>query len=842
MKFDEQELHKKQERLTSKRMKIKNRYKQVIHMSLGILMAALLLVSVNHGVKSMRKWLKTVPGVKQEQLIENTGSTEIYDSARKHMVSVKMNTTKREFTPLSKIPNSIKNAFLSMEDARFYEHAGVDVRSMFRVLYTDFYAENMKDNASTITQQLLDNQLCFKKPQGTISEKLEMGMLQRVMALQLDNDLGKARVLEYYLNTICLGEGIIGVGDASHFYFGKKTEDINNSEAAVLASIVENPDLYNPITNQTNNSERRKLVLKSMLEQGSISEETYEDALGDDVYSRVKQTPNLELDCKTGNYYADAVLETVFKDLQEQLGYSYTEAYNMLYRKGLKIYSNQNTKIQSLCEEIINQNQYYKKKTKSYLSYHLDIMDKNGIEIEYTEKDMKRYFQNLGQEISLYVYEKQELASNISEFRSKKLLDGETVQKEEIKLIKQPQTSFVLIDSQTMDVKALVGGRGEKLAYNRAVEKTGDPGMVLSVLSTYLPALDTSGQSLGNVIEDTKSNGSFFSKEIIEPNYHGYVNLRTGIKKDYKNVAVETLDEVGIRTGFSYLQNLGITTTVEKEEDEAGNILSDIDYRIALGEMVQGVTNFQLTAAYATVAGGGVYRKPALYTRVEDLDGSVILEKDNTTDQVAKESSTWFLTDAMVGGIDDAIHLNSGDQRIAFSGKKGLNQAKDQAIVEGFTPYYTGGLIVGYDDSKSCEGEVQYVKLWKDLMTKIHEMAGCKTKEFASAKDVVSANICEKCGKLAVKGICDLAKGGSSIYKEYFVRGMAPVDKCDCHVKYLLCDETGELASEQCPRDKCHYGVYLERKEESAEEEDDSEKQWKLPADKMKLCEKHSEK
>lgn len=176
------------------------------------------------------------------------------------------------------------------------------------------------------------------------------------MAVQLEQKLDKEQILEYYLNTINLGQNAIGVQNASMRYFNKDISQLSISEAAVLAGTQQNPTDDNPITNPENNSEQRKKVLKAMLDQNYISEEDYEDALGDDVYTRVQTTNQKKSnDSESGNsYYVDAVIDNVFEDLKEKLGYTETQAYNALYRDGLRIYSCQDEELQSICDKVID--------------------------------------------------------------------------------------------------------------------------------------------------------------------------------------------------------------------------------------------------------------------------------------------------------------------------------------------------------------------------------------------------------------------------------------------------------------------------------------------------------
>ena len=246
------------------------------------------------------------------------------------------------------------------------------------------------------------------------------------MAVQLEQKLDKEQILEYYLNTINLGQNAIGVQNASMRYFNKDISQLSISEAAVLAGTQQNQTDDNPITNPENNSEQRKKVLKAMLDQNYISEEDYEDALGDDVYTRV-QTKNQKKSnhSESGNsYYVDAVIDNVFEDLKEKLGYTETQAYNALYRDGLRIYSCQDEELQSICDKVIGNDANYPTGTPSYLTYHLAVEGPDGTVTEYTELDLQQFYIQSGKEITLYFDNEQKAKNMIAKFRKAMPLGG----------------------------------------------------------------------------------------------------------------------------------------------------------------------------------------------------------------------------------------------------------------------------------------------------------------------------------------------------------------------------------------------------------------------------------
>ena len=215
------------------------------------------------------------------------------------------------------------------------------------------------------------------------------------------------------------------------------------------------------------NCYKRKLVLKAMLEQNFISEDEYEDALGDDVYSYIKQVNEKKSSAKilVNSYYVDAVIDNVIKDLKQELGYTETQAYNAVYRRGLKIYSCQKKELQDICDNVINNDSYYPKGTVKYLSYALSVKSPDGEISDYTEKDIKSfYYNNKGREISLYFKKQKSAGKYIKAFKKSVLNGNSEVVGESINFIKQPQASFVLLDQHNGHVQAITGGRGRKTA------------------------------------------------------------------------------------------------------------------------------------------------------------------------------------------------------------------------------------------------------------------------------------------------------------------------------------------------------------------------------------------
>ncbi|MDE6616610.1 MAG: transglycosylase domain-containing protein, partial [Lachnospiraceae bacterium] len=616
---------------------------------------------------------------------------------------------------------------------------------------------------------------------------------EQCLAVDLENNMDKDQILEYYLNTINLGQNTLGVEAASKRYFDKSVSELNISEAAVIAGITQNPTEYNPITHQENNAAKRKLVLKAMLEQKFISEDEYEDALGDDVYSYIRQVNEKKSSAKilVNSYYVDAVIDSVIRDLKQELGYTETQAYNAVYRRGLKIYSCQKKELQDICDSVINNDSYYPKGTVKYLSYALSVKSPDGEISDYTEKDIKSFYSsNKGREISLYFKKQKSAGKYIKAFKKSILDDDSEVIGERINFIKQPQTSFVLLNQHNGHVQAITGGRGKKVAdrtFNRAVSSKRQPGSTFKILSTYLPALDTCGMTLASVEEDApyKYPGTNITVRNWDGSaYKGFITLRDAIVHSNNVVTVKTFEKVSPQTGFDYLLNLGFSTLVDKKHAEDGKIYTDIQLPTALGGLTDGVTNLELTAAYASIANGGTYIEPVFYTKIIDHDGNVLLKNEPASKKVMKESTAWLLTDAM----EDVISYGTGTAAkfeeigTAQAGKTGTTSDNTDYWFEGYTPYYTAGIWTGYDINTPQPSGDFHKRMWKDIMEKIHKKLKLEEKSFREPEGIVSYNICTSSGLLANAGACGSGYDNSQVRTEYFAGGTQPGKKCNLHI------------------------------------------------------------
>lgn len=806
MNYGKKEIDSKIDKINSSNKKIFNKIKLNVKIFAVIIVFTLILCAVFSGVGIVRGLTDSAPDINEENIMPDGYPSIIYDANGKKVQKLMGINANREYKKITDIPECVQNAFVAIEDARFYKHSGVDLQGILRAVFSALSDEKMTQGASTITQQLLKNQVFGGGNEKSFFGKVSRKIQEQSLAIKLESTIDKKKILEYYLNTINLGQNTMGVETASKRYFGKSVSKLTVSEAAVLAGITQNPTEYNPIIEQQNNEAKRKIILKNMLDQEYITEDEYEEALGDDVYSRIQDINKEKRTSSYGDinsYYVDAVIENVVSDLKQKLGYTETQAYNAIYREGLKIYTCQDQSLQKICDDVINNDKYYQKNTKSYLSYQLKVKKSDGETESYTEGDVRAFINDAHKKrISFYFKNRKKAEKYIKLFKKKNLDKHDKILSESINLIKQPQASFVLMEQSTGKVRAIVGGRGEKTAnrtLNRASSSKRQPGSTFKVLSTYLPALDTSGFTLANVMDDAPYKYPGTNKRVKDwdsSGYKGLTSLRQGIVDSVNIVTVKTFQKVTPQTGFDYLLNLGFTTLVDRRETSDGQIYSDIQLPTALGGLTDGVTNVELTAAYAAIANGGTYIKPVYYTKIVDSKGNVLLQNSKSGKKVMKNTTAWLLTDAMKDVIKRGTGKKAAFKKIKMpqAGKTGTTSDNTDFWFEGYTPYYTAGIWLGYDSMfTQMSGSASKI-MWRDIMEKVHKVKKLKNKNFKKPEDIITRKICKKCGKLAVYGLCDRALDGNDIKTEYFARGTQPKESCDCHVKYTFSNSTGHMA------------------------------------------------
>ncbi len=750
--------------------------------------------------------METAPGIDSINVIPDGYATTILNSRGKTIQTLVGKEANRQYATLDTIPKHLQNAFVAIEDERFWVHDGIDLQGIFRATFSGLTnGGEFHQGASTLTQQLLKNQVFNGGEEATFVQKLERKVQEQYLAIQLENRLSKEQILEYYLNTINLGQNTLGVQAAAKRYFDKDVSELTISESAVLAGITQNPAGYNPITHPKRNAKKRTTILTYMKEQGYITSDEYEKAMADKVYARIKAV-NKETAATqtTTSYFTDALIDQVISDMKNELGYTETQAYNALYRGGLTIYTTQDASIQKVCDKVINNPSYYPAGSTYQLNYQLTVTDAKGVAHNYNAGTMKNWFaQKKKKKIPLYYTDKKKANQYIKIYKKAMSKgNGCKVEGEKTDFVIQPQVSFVVMDQKTGQVKAICGGRGKKTAsrtLNRASTSLRQPGSTYKVLSTYLPALDTAGMTLAT---QQKDEPYYYpgTKRLVKNWYRGYrgtVTIRKAIADSMNVIAVKTLEQVTPKVGYDYLLNLGFTSLVESYTDASGKIYSDISLPMALGGLTKGVSNLELTTAFASIANGGVYNKATFYTKIIDHDGNVLLDKTpvvtktqdkkgndvtvvttSSSKQVMKDSTAFLLTSAM----QDVVNSGTGTAlklrgiNVPVAGKTGTSTGNKDLWFVGYTPYLTAGIWGGYDAGEKQSNTTYHKAIWKAIMEKLSKKHKDEKAKFTMPSSVVAVRTCTVCGKpLAENHYSSRSK------KEYFAKGTVPEETCSVH-------------------------------------------------------------
>ena len=822
MKYTKQNIEKKRKVLSSDKVRKNSSISLFLFKYAFIVSIILIVAGLGLSVGFVRGILKTTPQITKNSVHSKGYITTIYDNKGQTIKTLSNHDSNRIYTPLSSIPKDLQHAFIAIEDERFYSHNGIDLYGIIRATFLGIRNQSLSQGGSTITQQLIKNNLLGIQPEKTTIERLERKIKEQSLALELEKIASKQYILEEYLNAINLGEGTLGVQTASQKYFNKDVSDLTLSECAVLAGITKNPTKLDPITHPENNASRRLLVLQNMLDQHYITKSQYREALRDDVYTRIQKNAAASTAKKTTNsYFEDALILQVVKDLKSQLGYDETKAYSAIYSGGLKIYSTQDTAIQNIANSITSDPSNYPNGTKVALTCTFTVRTASGEPVTYTEHNLLNYMRSKKLGNSLVFQNASAAKNTLAKYKHHLEKEGAIIIDETSQTTIQPQVSLTIMNQSDGSVEALVGGRGSKtsdLSLNRATASTRQPGSTFKILSAFLPALDKNQMTLGTVYDDAPYNYVDSNRPVHNyyKGYKGYSTIREAITQSMNIVAAKTIPDVTPKASFDCLTKLGFSTLVSNEFTSNGNVYTDVTQSLALGGLTYGVTNMELTAAYASIANGGMYNKPVLYTKVVDQNGNVLLSNKPKKKQVMKSSTAFLLTDAM----KDVITKGTGkdaklSSSMAAAGKTGTTSNNYDYWFSGYTPYHTASVWMGYDNNTNFSSDNTHKKMWAKIMNAIIKTKNEKPKDFSKPSNIVKAKICKESGKLAIKGVCDHDPRGNCVITEYFEKGTVPKQTCDTHVAVEICKKTDKLANKKCPKSERIKKVYIVRKKGS---------------------------
>ena len=571
MNFGRRGIRSRQDYLASKsRKRMKKIILGISHLLLvGVI--GLCVVGVSLGIGVFRGVIDSTPNQTVIDVSPKGFSSFVYDAKKNQVAKLVSADSNRIPVSGDMITDDLAHAFVAIEDERFYEHKGIDAPGILRAAVIGVTSGNFSEGASTITQQLIKNNVFTTWTNESSVERIKRKLQEQYLAIELEKTMSKDTILLNYLNTINLGHGTLGVEAASQRYFDKHCNELSVSECAVIASIPQNPTQFDPIIYPEQNSQRRDTVLQYMLNQGYITQEQLDEAEEDDVYTRIQEV-NIKKqveDNQINSYFVDALQNQILKDLQDDAGKTQEEAYALLYSGGLKIYSTLDPEIQEICDEECSEDSgNFPDNVRYILSYKLSVINEDGTTSNYDSNSLANWLAEQDWDADLMYSSKDDAYSDIEDYRDSIIADPDKQKyTESVNLAPQPEISLTVEDQSTGHVLAMVGGRGDKSAnrtLNRATDTLRQPGSTFKVITTYAPAIDTGQYTLASSEEDEPFD--YDSGVPVRNWYKGYRGLSTvrqGIVQSMNIVTVKVLTEIGPRLGYEYAEKFGISTLVD---------------------------------------------------------------------------------------------------------------------------------------------------------------------------------------------------------------------------------------------------------------------------------------
>ena len=289
MNYGKKRTRKREHELASKGTMIRKKFNVIFCKALLICFFAVVIVGGCSAFGVISGIIASAPSIEDIDATPTGYLTTVLDNQGNQTATLVASGSNRKYVTIDEIPINLQHAFVAIEDERYYSHNGIDLYGIIRATFLGIRNQSLSQGGSTITQQLIKNNVLGIQPEKTTMERLERKIKEQSLALELEKIASKQYILEEYLNAINLGEGTLGVQTASQKYFNKDVSELTLSECAVLASITKNPTRLNPVTHPENNASRRLLVLQNMLEQHYITKKEYREALSDDVYTRIQK-------------------------------------------------------------------------------------------------------------------------------------------------------------------------------------------------------------------------------------------------------------------------------------------------------------------------------------------------------------------------------------------------------------------------------------------------------------------------------------------------------------------------------------------------------------------------
>ena len=709
-----------------------------------------------------KAFVDTAPTLDLAALDAQDKTSFIYDS-QGNLITDYKGTEDRIMVSIDEIPEMLQNAFIAVEDARFYEHNGVDVKRIVGALVANFTSGSTQ-GGSTITQQLI------KQTVLSSEQSYKRKLQEAYLAMELETRYTKKQILESYLNTIFLGGSYYGVRVAAYGYFGKSLDQLTLRECAMLAGLTRSPNYYNPRSNfYTRNTEgsstpditnnRTDYVLRQMRENGLITAQQYNAALDRSTASVLEKSP-ASTDMYAYPHYVEYAVSDVVDTFLDLNGLEDTSANryameNKLRTGGYSVYLCLDTEIQEIVEDTLaNWSNYPRLRDPSDKVYQSRNSDGTYTEIE------------------------------------------------------QPQAAACVFDYRTGELKAIVGGRYKpttRKTLNRASGMTMPVGSSIKPLTVYAPAIDL-GASPASIAynmpvpisgwKDSSGKDSW-PKNYGGGGYKGPQSFRSALRNSYNTAAAQILmTYVGVSRSVEYLHLMGVPDK---------NINAD-PFGLALGS--SGLTPVQMAVAFGTIANKGVYQQPLSFSRIVDSNGNVVVDMHQQQDrhQVFKPSTAYLVVDMLKEAVQSGTGTKAKISSQVVAGKTGTNSDSKGVFFAGMTGWYSGSVWIGHDNYKALSSKATggnaAAPLWQSFMEKIHKAKNLDSREIIdgtpSDYNLVRVTTCGVSGQLATDACYNDVNGYKTI-TDYWSADSVPTAYCSMHKSVSVCTESGLLATDYCP-------------------------------------------
>jgi penicillin-binding protein 1A len=702
---------------------------------------------------------------------------------------------RRIVIPLSEMPAMLLEAFIAAEDARFYQHKGIDVQSIIRAFFKNLEAGTIVQGGSTITQQVTKS--FFLTPERSYTRKIK----EAILAYRIDKTFNKEQILYLYLNQIYLGHAAYGVSAAAENYFGKLVKDLNLAECAMLAGLPQAPSKYSPFKYPQRAQQRQIYVLNRMVTEGYISDEQASEAIKTELDIR----PRRNLYIEEIPYYT----EHVRRYLEKKFG---TEA---LYTGGLKVYTAVNIEMQKIARHEIQKGLYELDKRQGYrgpekhlkpeeieafskaLQAELDAeplqegKTVKGVVVKVDDRK-KTVAVRIGKAMGQIELETMQWARKpnpeVAYYRTKLKKPSQALRVGDVILVKvnakvedkdlwalsleqEPiaQAALLSIESGTGLVKAMVGGKDfRETQFNRAFQSRRQPGSAFKPV-IYAAALDKQFDepekfySPATVIIDSpivfkdEERDFEWKPKNYKEKFFGPTLMRDALAKSRNVVTIKILRDIGIEYAIGYASSLGINSELSK------------DLSIALGS--SGVSLLELTNAYSVFANQGFLIEPVFITRIEDRNGNVIEETVPARTKVIEKTTAYLMTHMLEGVVKYGTGWRIKKLGRPAAGKTGTTNNLFDAWFMGYTPEFITGVWVGFDDEaplgQSETGSRAASPIWLGFMKRV--LDGEPVKIFPVPDGIVFSNID------ADTGLLPIAESKNTVYV-CFKEGTVPTD------------------------------------------------------------------